>query len=66
MTLTVIHTPGHTPGGICLYGAPNLFSGDTLFAGGVARTDFPGGSTQELLEVVVAARAARREAGGIS
>jgi glyoxylase-like metal-dependent hydrolase (beta-lactamase superfamily II) len=51
-SLTVIHTPGHTPGGICLYGAPNLFSGDTLFAGGVGRTDFPGGSTQELLDSI--------------
>ena len=48
-SLKVIHTPGHTPGGICLYAKPNLFSGDTLFAGGVGRTDFPGGSTQELL-----------------
>jgi len=51
-TLTVIHTPGHTPGGICLYSKPNLFSGDTLFAGGVGRTDFPGGSTQELLNSI--------------
>ena len=50
--LTVIHTPGHTPGGICLYSDPNLFSGDTLFAGGVGRTDFPGGSTQELLHSI--------------
>jgi hydroxyacylglutathione hydrolase len=47
--LKVIHTPGHTPGGICLYSDPNLFTGDTLFAGGVGRTDFPGGSTQQLL-----------------
>jgi len=51
-SLTVIHTPGHTPGGICLYSKPNLFSGDTLFAGGVGRTDFPGGSTQELLNSI--------------
>ena len=48
-TLAVIHTPGHTPGGVCLYSHPNLFTGDTLFAGGVGRTDFPGGSTQQLL-----------------
>ncbi len=47
-TLTVIHTPGHTPGGICLYKAPNCFTGDTLFVGGVGRTDFPGGSMHEL------------------
>ena len=50
--LTVIHTPGHTPGGMCLYAEPNLFSGDTLFTGGVGRTDFPGGSTQELLHSI--------------
>ena len=45
----VIHTPGHTPGGMCLYRAPNLITGDTLFAGGVGRTDFPGGSYEELI-----------------
>lgn len=47
--LQVIHTPGHTPGGMCLYSAPNLITGDTLFVGGLGRTDFPGGSHQELL-----------------
>jgi len=51
-SLTVIHTPGHTPGGICLYSKPHLFTGDTLFAGGVGRTDFPGGSTQQLLHSI--------------
>ncbi len=50
--LQVIHTPGHTPGGICLYNAPHLFTGDTLFAGGVGRTDFPGGSHTELLHSI--------------
>jgi glyoxylase-like metal-dependent hydrolase (beta-lactamase superfamily II) len=45
----VIHTPGHTPGGMCLYNAPNLITGDTLFVGGLGRTDFPGGSHNELL-----------------
>ncbi|OGQ94168.1 MAG: MBL fold metallo-hydrolase [Deltaproteobacteria bacterium RIFOXYD12_FULL_57_12] len=49
ITLTVLHTPGHSPGGICLYGPPNLFAGDTLFVGGVGRTDFPGGSSDQLL-----------------
>lgn len=49
VSLEVIHTPGHTPGGICLYHAPNLFTGDTLFVEGVGRTDFPGGSTNQLL-----------------
>ena len=50
--LQVIHTPGHTPGGICLYSKPNCFTGDTLFVGGVGRTDFPGGSTGELLNSI--------------
>lgn len=49
VTLKVIHTPGHTPGGMCLYNAPDLLTGDTLFVGGLGRTDFPGGSHEELL-----------------
>jgi glyoxylase-like metal-dependent hydrolase (beta-lactamase superfamily II) len=47
--LRVIHTPGHTPGSICLYGEGQLFTGDTLFVGAVGRTDLPGGSTRQLL-----------------
>lgn len=50
--LTVLHTPGHTPGGICLYSAPQLFSGDTLFVGGVGRTDFPGGDAHALMQSI--------------
>jgi glyoxylase-like metal-dependent hydrolase (beta-lactamase superfamily II) len=46
--LRVIHTPGHTPGGICLYMKGMVFTGDTLFVGSVGRTDFPGGSYPEL------------------
>lgn len=52
VVLKVIHTPGHTPGGICLYCAPNLITGDTLFVGGLGRTDFPGGSHEQLLESI--------------
>jgi hydroxyacylglutathione hydrolase len=52
LSLKVLHTPGHSPGGICLYAAPHLFTGDTLFVGGVGRTDFPGGSTRQLLSSI--------------
>jgi hydroxyacylglutathione hydrolase len=49
--LRVIHTPGHTPGGVCLYAEEEktLFSGDTLFAHGFGRTDMAGGSMEQLL-----------------
>ena len=47
--LRVIHTPGHTPGSICLYSDGHIFTGDTLFVGAVGRTDLPGGSSKQLL-----------------
>ena len=43
ITLAVIHTPGHSPGGISLHTDGLLFAGDSLFAGSIGRTDFPGG-----------------------
>ena len=43
LTFDVIHTPGHTPGGICLHARGNLFTGDTLFVGDSGRTDLAGG-----------------------
>jgi hydroxyacylglutathione hydrolase len=50
MVFRVMHSPGHSPGGICLYGEGVLFSGDTMFQGSVGRTDFPGGSIEKLKE----------------
>ena len=47
--LGVLHTPGHTPGGICLLGNGVLFTGDTLFNCGIGRTDLPGGSYSQLM-----------------
>lgn len=48
-TFNVIHTPGHTPGGISLYSDGIIFVGDTLFAGSIGRTDFPGGDFDTLI-----------------
>ena len=45
----VLHTPGHSPGGICLLGHGVVFSGDTLFNSGIGRTDFPSGSYNQLM-----------------
>jgi len=48
VSLRVIHVPGHTPGSVGFLGGGVLFSGDTLFCGGVGRTDLPGGSWKDL------------------
>lgn len=52
LSFTVIHTPGHSPGGICLYRPGLLFSGDTLFNYGVGRADLPGGNWWQLLNSI--------------
>lgn len=50
--LQVIHTPGHTPGSACFQGPGCVFTGDCLFAGGVGRTDFPGGSEEQIFDSI--------------
>ena len=50
MEIAVLHTPGHTPGSVCLLYGQHLFSGDTLFQGSCGRVDFPGGSPREMME----------------
>ena len=51
LNATILHTPGHTEGSICLYfpAEKKLIAGDTLFAGSIGRTDLPGGSMQKIL-----------------
>ena len=48
LSFELIHTPGHTPGGICLHALGNLFTGDTLFVGDSGRTDLAGGDRPTL------------------
>jgi len=54
LKMKVLHTPGHTPGGICLYLPQEqvVFSGDALFADSIGRTDFPGGDAHQLIESI--------------
>lgn len=52
LRLEVLHTPGHTRGGVCLKTEEAIFTGDTLFAGSIGRTDFPGGSFKQLIDSI--------------
>ena len=52
LKFTVLHTPGHSPGGICLYGNGVVFVGDTLFNLSVGRSDFPGCSHEVLIDSI--------------
>lgn len=52
MEFTALHTPGHTAGSMCYFADNTLFSGDTLFAGTVGRSDFPGGDHNTLMKSV--------------
>jgi len=51
-SLSILHTPGHSPGSICLAGDGLVFTGDTLFQMGIGRTDFPGGNYAEIMESI--------------
>lgn len=50
--LAIMHTPGHTPGGICIRLDNAVFTGDTLFAQGIGRTDFPNASEKDLINSI--------------
>ncbi len=52
LKFTVLHTPGHTPGGICLLCDKSVFVGDTLFQGSIGRTDFPGSDYGTLMKSI--------------
>ncbi len=52
ITLRVIHTPGHSPGSVCLLSGEMLFTGDTLLDGSVGRTDIPGGDAEQLISSI--------------
>lgn len=52
VSLQVIHTPGHSPGGICLHSDGHVFTGDTLFVEGIGRTDLPGSSHEQFMHSI--------------
>jgi len=51
-SLEVMHTPGHSPGGVCLYTPGHVFTGDTLFVGAIGRTDLPGASMPDFMQAI--------------
>ncbi len=53
LSFTVLHTPGHTPGSVCLCFDDAMFSGDTLFAGSIGRTDFPGSDPAKMVKSLI-------------
>ncbi len=61
VTFTVLETPGHTHGSVCLAAEDVLFTGDTLFAGSVGRTDFPGSDTAAMLRSLAFLKALPRD-----
>jgi glyoxylase-like metal-dependent hydrolase (beta-lactamase superfamily II) len=50
--IKVLHTPGHSPGSVCYHAPGAVFTGDTIFAGSIGRTDFPGGDHTRLIDGV--------------
>jgi glyoxylase-like metal-dependent hydrolase (beta-lactamase superfamily II) len=52
VSLEVLHTPGHSPGGICLLGDGQVFTGDTMFVGAIGRTDLPGASMADFMKSI--------------
>lgn len=64
-SLSIIHTPGHTPGGICIYEpkSKSLFSGDTIFSDGISRTDLSGGDLADLKRSIEKILELKRKSG---
>ena len=57
MDIRILHTPGHTPGSVCLLIGDAMFSGDTLFAGSMGRCDFPGSNLMDMRQSLKKLRA---------
>lgn len=52
LTVRILHTPGHSPGSVCLQTGDHVFCGDLIFAGSVGRTDLPGGAPRLLIQMI--------------